>query len=99
MAQYSRSLLKARIDAGLVGLRNAWMILVEKGPSQVQFWFIALAIGVSAGLAALLFRRGIELLQQTLYGVEDIRTIHSFAEGLPWFMVLIIPAIGGLIEP
>ncbi len=72
-------------------------MLRQKGPSQVQFWFIALAIGIAAGFAALLFRMGISALQTRLYGVEDVRMLHSFAESLPWYWILMIPAFGGLV--
>ncbi|MEM9756654.1 MAG: chloride channel protein, partial [Pseudomonadota bacterium] len=54
-------------------------------------------IGIAAGLTAIGFRAGVEVLQRTLYGVDDIRQLHSFAEGLPWFLILVIPTIGGLI--
>ncbi|MEX3014865.1 chloride channel protein [Gymnodinialimonas sp. 202GB13-11] len=80
-----------------MGARGAWALLLEKGPSQFQFWLIALLIGVLAGFAALLFRKGISWLQTTLYGVEDVRMLHSFAESLPWWVILIIPVGGGLI--
>lgn len=76
--------------------RGGWQVLRQKGPSQVQFWFIALAIGIAAGFAALFFRMGINALQERLYGVEDVRMLHSFAESLPWYWILVIPALGGL---
>ncbi|MEM6609874.1 MAG: chloride channel protein [Pseudomonadota bacterium] len=78
-------------------MREAWVVLREQGPSAIQFWFIALLIGILAGFATLLFRRGVEILQRTLYGVEDIRMLHTFAEGLPWYLVLTIPVAGGLV--
>jgi CIC family chloride channel protein len=68
----------------------------RRGPSQIQFWFIALMIGIAAGLAAVLFRFGVSFLQQTLYGIEDVTKLHSFAESLPWYWVLIIPMMGGV---
>ncbi|MEO0702424.1 MAG: chloride channel protein [Pseudomonadota bacterium] len=77
--------------------RNGWETLRDEGPGQLQFWFIALLIGTAAGFAALFFRRGIEWLQATVYGAEDIKMIHSFAETLEWYHILIIPIIGGLI--
>jgi CIC family chloride channel protein len=80
----------------LAASQRGWMVLREKGPTQVQFWIIALLIGIAAGFAALLFRKGINWLQETLYGVEDVRLLHSFAEGLPWYMILLIPVAGGL---
>ncbi len=67
-----------------------------RGPSQFQFWLIALAIGVFAGAAALGFRKAIEWLQRTLYGTEDVHLLHSFAETLPWYLIFLIPVGGGL---
>ena len=78
-------------------IHHAWGVLRDKGPSQVQFWLIALVIGVAAGFAALFFRKGIEGLQGFLYGTEDIAHLHSWAGTLPWYWVLILPAIGGLV--
>ena len=71
-------------------------VLRQRGPSQVQFWFIALALGVASGYATCLFRLGIDWLQGTLYGTDDTRMIHSFAAGLPWWWVLCLPILGGL---
>ncbi|GGD42508.1 chloride channel protein [Sinisalibacter lacisalsi] len=89
------------LHAALVALRRelalAWRLLREKGPGQVQFWFIALIIGIAAGFAALLFRLGIERLQAALYRSGDIRLLHSHAETLPWYWVLLIPVAGGLV--
>ncbi|WP_227419952.1 chloride channel protein [Roseitranquillus sediminis] len=76
--------------------REALQIVRRRGPSQVQFWFIALAIGIAAGFAALFFRKGIETLQSALYGTDDPATLHSFAETLPWYWILCIPIGGGL---
>ena len=71
-------------------------LLMEKGPVRVRFWFIALAIGIAAGFAAVAFRKGIEWLQAALYGTDDILHLHSFAETLPWYWILLIPVFGGL---
>ena len=78
-------------------ISRAWHVLCERGPSQVQFWLIALVIGVAAGFAALFFRKGIEGLQGFLYGTDDIAHLHSWAGTLPWYWVLLLPAIGGLV--
>lgn len=72
-------------------------MLRRRGPSQFQFWLIALVVGIAAGFAALFFRKGIESIQAALYGTEDVQHLHSFAQSLPWYWVLIIPIIGGLI--
>lgn len=78
-------------------LSSGWRVLRDKGPSQFQFWLIALFIGIAAGFAALLFRKGIIALQQLVYGTEDVWRIHSFAETLPWYWILCIPIMGGLV--
>ncbi len=97
MADTLRRVVKEQVDRAGLELRGAWSLLLDKGPSQFQFWIIALIIGVGAGFAALFFRKGISWLQETLYGVEDVRMLHSFAEGLPWWMILLIPVGGGLV--
>ena len=89
-------ILRDWFTTALAASRRGWAVLRDKGPTQVQFWIIALLIGIAAGFAALLFRKGINWLQETLYGVEDVRLLHSFAEGLPWYMILLIPVAGGL---
>lgn len=81
----------------VTSFRDGWQLLRRRGPSQIQFWFIALAVGIAAGFAALFFRKGINALQGFLYGVEDVRQLHSFAQSLPWYLVLIIPICGGLV--
>jgi len=80
----------------LAMLSRGWAVLLEKGPSEIQFWFIALAVGIAAGLAAIAFRGGIIWLQGLVYGTDDIAHIHSFAAGLAWYWILVIPIFGGL---
>ncbi|KAA0916783.1 chloride channel protein [Aquicoccus porphyridii] len=77
-------------------IRRTFAILRETGPSQFQFWLLALVIGIGAGFSALLFRLGIEALQGWAYGTDNVNRLHSFAETLPWIWVLIIPTLGGL---
>ena len=62
-----------------------------------QFWFISLVIGIASGFAALFFRKGIEGLQSFLYGTDNVQTLHSFAQSIPWYWILMIPALGGAI--
>ncbi|MEL7127364.1 MAG: chloride channel protein [Pseudomonadota bacterium] len=84
------------LETAVTACKDGWKLLRHRGPSQIQFWFIALAVGVAAGFAALFFRKGIEALQARLYGTEDVQYLHSFASSLPWYLILIIPVIGGL---
>ncbi|MCA0043098.1 chloride channel protein [Celeribacter litoreus] len=78
------------------GLRETLDLVRAKGPSQIQFWFIALLIGIASGFAALGFRLGIDRLQSFLYGTSDLRHLHTVARELPWFWVLTLPVLGGL---
>lgn len=71
-------------------------MLRHRGPGQIQFWFIALGVGVASGLAAIAFRAAVEGLQTLVYGTPDVNTLHSFAERLPWLWVLLIPVLGGI---
>lgn len=77
--------------------RSAAQVMKTRGPSQIQFWFIALAIGTGAGIVAVLFRLGIYAIQSTVYGADNVRFLHSFAADLAWYQVLIIPICGGLV--
>lgn len=71
-------------------------IIRTRGPSQVQFWLLALIIGIGAGFAALLFRLGISALVYTAYGIND-QTLTSRAPSLPWWWLILIPTTGGLL--
>jgi CIC family chloride channel protein len=75
---------------------EALRIIRQNGPGQIQFWFIAMAIGISAGFAALMFRLGVESVQAFVYGVDDVSRLKSFAEELAWYWVLCLPIVGGL---
>ncbi len=88
--------VRQMVREGWAELKTALRILRQKGPSQVQFWFIALLIGVGAGFAALFFRKGINALQSWAYGTGDVHMLHSFASSLPWYWIVLIPALGGL---
>jgi len=92
-----RSAAKERVDHLVHKCNRGWHVLKKQGPNQIQFWFIALAIGIAAGIVTVLFRLGIDWLQRLVYGADDINTLHSFAASLPWYHLLIVPMIGGLI--
>lgn len=80
--------------------RDQWLrgvqTLREKGPGAIQFWFIALLVGCAAGLAAMAFRKGITGLVSVLYRTDDMRLATAAAQ-LPWWWVLILPILGGLL--
>ncbi|BBU57343.1 chloride channel protein [Mameliella alba] len=91
------SLLQQQMHRIRSGFGRGWDMLRHRGPGQIQFWFIALGLGVASGLAAIAFRFAIESLQTLVYGTPDTQTLHSFAEGLPWVWVLLIPVFGGIV--
>ncbi len=96
MADPSRSWLSRQFRHAVSAAGDGWRVLRHRGPGQIRFWFIALAIGIAAGFAALFFRKGIDALQTALYGTDDVHRLHSFAESLPWYWILTIPILGGL---
>ena len=97
MREFLNHLLSGLAASQRREIAAAWARMVARGPDKVQFWFIALVIGIGAGFAALGFRLGIEKLQAMLYRTSDIAHLHSHAGTLPWYWVLLLPAFGGLV--
>ncbi|MEW2913173.1 chloride channel protein [Leisingera sp. JC11] len=97
MVEEIRRSLSAIFLQWLAGLKDIWRVLRHRGPSQFQFWLIALLIGIAAGFAALFFRKGIAALQAWVYGAPDVDYLHSFAQDLPWYVLVSIAAGGGLV--
>ena len=62
MTQPRRSQQRDKALQFTSALRKAWRVMLDKGPSQFQFWLIALIIGIAAGFAALLFRKAVTFL-------------------------------------
>ncbi len=97
MTQSTRTVLRTQLNQALAAMKDAWRVLRQRGPSQIQFWFIALAIGIMAGFMALGFRMAIAKLQSFFYNSENILLLHSHAERLHWIWILATPIVGGLI--
>lgn len=97
MGRTPRKVIAKQLDAGRAAGLQAWDVVRQQGLGQVQFWFIALAIGIGAGVAALGFRMGISALQSFLYGTDDPAMLHSFAETLDWYWIVGLPIVGGLV--
>jgi len=66
------------------------------GERQPLVWVMALGIGVAAAYAAILFRLAIRLFQLPWLGTMDKATTAA-AMQLPWWLILLAPAAGGLI--
>ena len=89
--------LKAAMAAGRDQISRAWSVMRVRGPNNIQFWLIALVIGIAAGFAALLFRKAVEALALWAYSADDMHKLHSLARTLDWYWILIIPVVGGLV--
>jgi CIC family chloride channel protein len=79
------------------GLVEGLAIVRTRGPSQIEFWFIAFAVGIASGFATLFFRKWVSGLQSFFYGTDDVNGLHSLAETLPWYWILMLPICGGLL--
>jgi len=66
------------------------------GPGQAMFWVMAFFLGIAAGLSAVGFRLGITTLEGVLYRVQD-QDFLSAVRALPWYVLIAIPATGGLV--
>ncbi len=91
------SFMSQQLTLAVTSCKHGWQVIKHRGPGKITFWFIALLIGIAAGFAALFFRKGINWLQSTLYGTEDVQYLHTFISGLSWYWVILIPTIGGLV--
>ncbi|MFT6772717.1 MAG: CIC family chloride channel protein [Paracoccaceae bacterium] len=74
---------------------RANVALRRNGPSALQFWIIALLVGIAAGYAAIGFRLAISSIQTLIYGVDDLH-LHTRIGHLSWMVVLTVPILGGL---
>ncbi len=97
MPERTRDLIRRQYEESRAGLQQGWQLLLRKGPSQIQFWFIALAVGIASGAAAVGFRWSIGWLQAVLYQTDDARHIQGHASTLPWWLLLTLPICGGLV--
>lgn len=97
MARTTHTALTGLTDNVVRAGRDSLHFMRHTLPGQIKFWFIALIIGIAAGLAAVLFRQAIYLLQGMIYGTDDPRHLKHVAEALDWYWILVIPIFGGLI--
>ncbi|MBV1863327.1 MAG: chloride channel protein [Rhodobacteraceae bacterium] len=70
--------------------------LRHHGPSQLRFWIAALVIGTLAGFATVGFRIGIYGVQEWIYGSDELHLASALSH-LPWYWVLGVPMLGGLV--
>jgi len=72
---------------------NVSEFLAERQP---LVWLMALLVGVAAAYAAILFRLAIRTFQLPWLGTMDKATTTA-AMALPWWVILLAPATGGLV--
>ena len=63
---------------------------------QPLIWVLAAATGLLVGLAAIAFREAIGLVQLLWLGTRSEDMLFE-ARALPWFALLLVPALGGLV--
>lgn len=66
------------------------------GDRQLLVWTLAIVIGTSVAYAALGFRSLIGVTQLLWLGTAS-EAVFTAAQTLPWYIVLLAPAVGGLI--
>ncbi|MEP6149712.1 MAG: chloride channel protein, partial [Nisaea sp.] len=81
---------------------TAWL-RVLRGRASAGIWndqvllsALAVAVGIAAAFAAVLFRELIGLIQTGFFGFDHERVASGVA-GLAWWHVLLAPALGGLL--
>ncbi|MGB0959565.1 MAG: chloride channel protein [Halocynthiibacter sp.] len=89
--------MQRRFASAKRDLRSVYDAVREKGPSEIQFWFLALLVGIGAGLTALCFRWAISALQTLFYGTDDASILHSITAELPWYWICLLPVFGGFV--
>ena len=62
---------------------------------QPQLWLVSLIIGLCVSVAAIVFREGIGLVQ-ALWLFDRSENVASAARKIPWYVILLAPALGGL---
>ncbi len=95
MSEAPKSWGREQWEQFLYRRRREWVLLRRQGPGQVQFWFIALLIGIGAGYLALGFRIAVSWLQTFFYGADDVM-LASAASELDWYVIVGLPVLGGL---
>ena len=71
-------------------------LAIFTGERQPLVWLLALIVGVCAAYLAIAFRIMIGIIQLPWLGTTSER-VFSAAATLPWWLVLSVPALGGLI--
>ena len=74
------SLINKKFNEFMLDISRYLSIIREYGLSQMQFWIIALLIGIASGLATLGFRLAITYLQFFSYGESGISLTDAVSQ-------------------
>jgi CIC family chloride channel protein len=94
--EFGRMIGLLRRSAGLIGDWIAPNLRAFLGSRQPVVWLTAIAVGAAAAIGAIIFRLGIAVFQIPWLGTMT-EHVASAARAAPWWMVLLAPAVGGLI--
>ncbi len=89
-----KELLGKTVDSVLIWARPNIAYALRK--KQPLVWLLSLLIGVGTSLAAIAFRELIGAVQWTWLGTMS-EQVASAARVLPWYVVVFVPAFGGLL--
>jgi CIC family chloride channel protein len=83
---------RMRLPAGLQisNLFKKWRL-----EEHLTLYLLAIAVGILGGYGAILFRLLIKVSQFTFY--QDSKDFLSFAHKIPFYLKVLIPALGGLV--
>lgn len=66
------------------------------GRAAFKFSGVAIIVGIAAGTGAIVFWTTVEQVQRLLFAGDPLN-LHSVAASLPWWQLLVVPALGGLV--
>ena len=66
------------------------------GPSHLQLWFIAAALGSVVGFVSFYFIFAMQATTRFLYRADSDNLLY-WVHAIPWWWIVLIPTIGGLI--
>lgn len=97
MDQNDQSFVRSILSLWSEELKQTLKVIRRSGPSQLQFWVIAVGLGVMGGAAAVAFRLGIDVLQALFYQTDNVAYLYRNVDRLEWYWIVLIPVFGGLI--
>lgn len=97
MDQNDQSFVRSILSLWSEELKQTLKVIRRSGPSQLQFWVIAVVLGVMGGAAAVAFRLGIDVLQALFYQTDNVAYLYRNVDRLEWYWIVLIPVFGGLI--